>query len=160
MVDSRPVSDSAVVMTEMILPSHTNSLDSVFGGVIMSWIDICAAISALRHCNRPVVTASIDAVNFMAPAYKGWIVTLVSSVNYVSRTSMEVGVRVEAEHLVQNEKFQIASAYLTFVALDDNGKPMPVPKVIPQSVEEKRRYEAAKKRRELRLQTKKYISQK
>jgi acyl-CoA hydrolase len=91
----------------------------------------------------------------MAPAYKGWIVTLVSSVNYVSRTSMEVGVRVEAEHLVQNEKFQIASAYLTFVALDDNGKPMPVPKVIPQSVEEKRRYEAAKKRRELRLQTKK-----
>ncbi|MBK8202939.1 MAG: acyl-CoA thioesterase [Bdellovibrionales bacterium] len=142
-------------MTEMILPSHTNSLDSVFGGVIMSWIDICAAISALRHCNRPVVTASIDAVNFMAPAYKGWIVTLVSSVNYVSRTSMEVGVRVEAEHLVQNEKFQIASAYLTFVALDDNGKPMPVPKVIPQSVEEKRRYEAAKKRRELRLQTKK-----
>ncbi len=155
MVEARPVSDSAVVMTEMILPSHTNSLDSVFGGVIMSWIDICAAISALRHCNRPVVTASIDAVNFMAPAYKGWIVTLVSSVNYVSRTSMEVGVRVEAEHLVQNEKFQIASAYLTFVALDDNGKPMPVPKVIPQSVEEKRRYEAAKKRRELRLQTKK-----
>jgi acyl-CoA hydrolase len=154
-VEARPVSDSAVVMTEMILPSHTNSLDSVFGGVIMSWIDICAAISALRHCNRPVVTASIDAVNFMAPAYKGWIVTLVSSVNYVSRTSMEVGVRVEAEHLVQNEKFQIASAYLTFVALDDNGKPMPVPKVIPQSVEEKRRYEAAKKRRELRLQTKK-----
>ncbi|MBK9037931.1 MAG: acyl-CoA thioesterase [Bdellovibrionales bacterium] len=142
-------------MTEMILPSHTNSLDSVFGGVIMSWIDICAAISALRHCNRPVVTASIDAVNFMAPAYKGWIVTLVSSVNYVSRTSMEVGVRVEAEHLVKNEKFQIASAYLTFVALDDNGKPMPVPQVIPQSVEEKRRYEAAKKRRELRLQTKK-----
>lgn len=155
MVEARPVSDSAVVMTEMILPSHTNSLDSVFGGVIMSWIDICAAISALRHCNRPVVTASIDAVNFMAPAYKGWIVTLVSSVNYVSRTSMEVGVRVEAEHLVQNEKFQIASAYLTFVALDDHGKPMPVPKVIPQSVEEKRRYEAAKKRRELRLQTKK-----
>ncbi|MBK7842801.1 MAG: acyl-CoA thioesterase [Bdellovibrionales bacterium] len=142
-------------MTEMILPSHTNSLDSVFGGVIMSWIDICAAISALRHCNRPVVTASIDAVNFMAPAYKGWIVTLVSSVNYVSRTSMEVGVRVEAEHLVQNEKFQIASAYLTFVALDDNGKPMPVRPVIPQSVEEKRRYEAAKKRRELRLQTRK-----
>lgn len=155
MVEARPVSDSAVVMTEMILPSHTNSLDSVFGGVIMSWIDICAAISALRHCNRPVVTASIDAVNFMAPAYKGWIVTLVSSVNYVSRTSMEVGVRVEAEHLVQNEKFQIASAYLTFVALDDNGKPMPVPKIIPQSVEEKRRYEAAKKRRELRLQTRK-----
>lgn len=149
------MSDSAVVMTEMILPSHTNSLDSVFGGVIMSWIDICAAISALRHCNRPVVTASIDAVNFMAPAYKGWIVTLVSSVNYVSRTSMEVGVRVEAEHLVQNEKFQIASAYLTFVALDDNGKPMPVRPVIPQSVEEKRRYEAAKKRRELRLQTRK-----
>lgn len=155
MVDGRPVSDSAVVMTEMILPSHTNSLDSVFGGVIMSWIDICAAISALRHCNRPVVTASIDAVNFMAPAYKGWIVTLVSSVNYVSRTSMEVGVRVEAEHLVKNEKFQIASAYLTFVALDDNGKPMPVRPVIPQSVEEKRRYEAAKKRRELRLQTRK-----
>lgn len=151
MMDGRPVSDSAVVMTEMVLPSHTNSLDSVFGGVIMSWIDICAAISALRHCRRPVVTASIDALSFMAPAYKGWIVILQSSVNFVSRTSLEVGVRVEAEHLVQNEKFQIASAYLTFVALDDHGKPMPVPPVLPQTPEQWRRFEAAKERRKARL---------
>ncbi|MCB0362592.1 MAG: acyl-CoA thioesterase [Bdellovibrionales bacterium] len=140
-------------MTEMVLPSHTNSLDSVFGGVIMSWIDICAAISAQRHCHRPVVTASIDALNFMAPAYKGWVVTLRASVNFVARSSMEVGVRVEAEHLVRKEKIQIASAYLTFVALDDNGKPMLVEPVLPQSPDEKRRFAAAKIRRELRIKS-------
>ncbi|MCB0386181.1 MAG: acyl-CoA thioesterase [Bdellovibrionales bacterium] len=138
-------------MTEMVLPSHTNSLDSVFGGVIMSWIDICAAISAQRHCARPVVTASIDALDFHRPAYQGWVITLKSCVNYVGKTSMEVGVSVEAEHLVKKQKYKIASAYLTFVALDDNGKPMAAPPVIPQTEDEKRRFEAAKRRRELRL---------
>lgn len=116
----------------------------------MSWVDIAAAISAQRHCSRPVVTARIDALDFHRPAYQGYVITLKASVNFVACSSMEVGVYVEAEHLVQKVKFKLASAYLTFVALDDQGKPIPVPPVIPQTEEEKRRYAEGKKRRELR----------
>ena len=152
MVEARFVRHSCVVMTEMVLPTHTNSLNSVFGGVIMSWIDIAAAISAQRHCSRPVVTASIDAVHFHRPAYQGYVITLKACVNFVARSSMEVGVCVEAEHLVEKIRFKLASAYLTFVALDDKGQPMPAPSVIPQTEEEKRRYEDGKQRRQQRRQ--------
>ncbi|RME15281.1 MAG: acyl-CoA thioesterase [Bdellovibrio sp.] len=138
-------------MTEMVLPSHTNSLDSIFGGVIMSWIDIAAAISAQRHSSKPCVTASIDSLSFVAPVYKGWVVNLKACVNYTGRTSMEVGVRVEAENSITKEVFHTASAYLTFVALGKDGKPVPVPPVFPDSPEQKRRYEEGKKRREVRL---------
>lgn len=148
---ARPVSESTVTMTEMVLPSHTNSLKSVFGGVIMSWIDIAAAISAQRHARRPVVTASIDALNFVAPVYVGWIVNLKASVNYVSRTSMEVGVRLDAENPIEGKRFHVASAYLTFVALDDQGKPCAVPPLLLETEEQKRRHAAAARRRELRL---------
>lgn len=151
-MEARPVSHSVVTMTEMVLPTHTNSLDSVFGGVIMSWIDIAAAISATRHCLRPVVTASIDDLHFIAPVYKGWIVNLKASVNFVSRTSMEVGVRVDAENPIEGRTFHTASAYLTFVALGADGKPQPVPQVIPETPEQKRRFEHAKQRRAFRLQ--------
>ncbi len=146
-------------MTEMVLPTHINSLNSIFGGTIMSWIDIAAAISAQRHSSRPVVTASIDALNFIAPVYKGWIVNLLASVNYVSNTSMEVGVRVQAENPIQNRTFHTASAYLTFVALGDDGKPTKVPRLSPESVSEKRRYEAAKIRREHRLALRKSLQE-
>jgi len=146
-----PVKQSQVIMTEMVLPQHTNSLGSIFGGVIMSWIDIAAAIAAARHCQRQVVTASIDALNFVAPVYQGWIVNLKASVNYVSRTSMEIGVRVDAENPVERKTFHTASAYLTFVALDKSGKPVMVPPVQPESAEEKRRYKAAEQRRKIRL---------
>ena len=95
-MESRFVSDSVVTMTELVHPTHTNALNSVFGGVIMSWMDICAAIAAQRHSRRPVVTASIDALSFVAPVYIGWIVNLKASINYVSKTSMEVGVRADA----------------------------------------------------------------
>lgn len=152
-MEAKPVSKSFVTMTELVLPSHTNYLKSVFGGVIMSWIDIAAAISAQRHSSRPVVTASIDALNFIAPVYVGWIVNLKASVNYVSRTSMEVGVRADAENPIEAKTFHVASAYLTFVAIDDNGKPMSVPRVIPESEAEIRRFHAAEKRRELRLKS-------
>lgn len=147
-----PVSQSVTCMSEIVLPSHTNALDSVFGGVIMSWIDIAAAISAQRHARMPVVTASIDALNFVAPVYKGWIVNLRASVNFVSRTSMEVGVRVDAENPIMGRTFHTASAYLTFVALGSDGKPTLVPPVVSETDEQKRRYRAAEKRRELRLQ--------
>src|SRR6185437_1145279 len=93
-----PVSQSKVTMTELVLPQHTNALDSIFGGVIMSWIDIAGAISSQRHCGMQVVTASIDALNFVQPVYKGWIVNIKAAVNFVSHTSMEVGVRVDAEN--------------------------------------------------------------
>jgi acyl-CoA hydrolase len=146
-----PTSQSITTMTELVLPQHTNSLGSVFGGVMMSWIDICAAIAGTRHCSHQVVTASIDALNFVAPVYQGWIVNLRAAVNYVSRTSMEVGVRVDAENPVQGKTFHTASAYLTFVSLGADGKPIVVPPVLPQTEEQKRRYAAAKARRAARL---------
>lgn len=138
-------------MTEMVLPSHTNSLKTVFGGVIMSWIDIAGAISAQRHSQRPVVTASLDALNFVAPAYTGWVVNLKASVNYVSTTSMEVGVRADAENPIEGKHHHIATAYLTFVALGENGKPCAVPKLLLETPDQKRRYEDAQKRRVSRL---------
>lgn len=148
----KTVADSVVVMTELVLPSHTNSFGSIFGGVVMSWIDIAAAISAQRYSGCPVVTASIDDLHFIAPVYGGWVVNLKACVNFVARSSMEVGVRVEAENPIRNEKFHTASAYLTFVALDEKGKPTTVPPLQPTGAEEVRRYEAAQKRREWRLQ--------
>lgn len=154
----KPVSSSQVHMTEMVLPSHTNALGSVFGGVIMSWIDIAGAICAQRHSQKTVVTASIDDLHFVAPVYKGWIVNLKASVNFASRTSMEVGVRVDAENPISGETFHTATAYLTFVALDSHLKPTSVPKILPESADEKRRYEEAQKRREQRLQRKKLVT--
>jgi acyl-CoA hydrolase len=146
-----PASQSHTIMTELVLPQHTNALGSIFGGVLMSWIDICAAIAGTRHCSHQVVTASIDALNFVAPVYQGWIVNLHSSVNFVSRTSMEIGVRVDAENPIQGKTFHTASAYLTFVALDAKGRPIPIPPVLAESIEQKRRFEAAKARRAARL---------
>ena len=151
MIKSKSVSSSQVVMTQLVLPSHTNSLDTVFGGTVMSWIDISAAIAAQRHSNKIVVTASMDQLNFIAPIKKGWVVNLRASVNFASRTSMEVGIRVEAENPLTSELFHTASAYMTFVALDINGKPTEVPHLIPDTAVEKRRFEAGKKRREIRL---------
>jgi acyl-CoA hydrolase len=150
-MEAKPVSDSAVTMTELVLPSHTNALKSIFGGVIMSWMDIAAAIAAQRHSSRPVVTASIDALNFIAPVYVGWIVNLKASVNFVSRTSMEIGVRADAENPIAGTHFHIASAYLTFVALDDYGKPMNVRELTLLTDEDRRRNKAAAERRRLRL---------
>lgn len=151
----KPVSDSEVVMTELVLPSHTNSLDSIFGGVVMSWIDICGAIAAQRHASSEVVTASIDDLHFIAPVYKGWVVNLKASVNFVSKTSMEVGVRVDAENPRTGDTFHTASAYLTFVAIGPDGKPHPVPPLLLESDEQKRRHQAAQTRRSLRVQRRK-----
>lgn len=154
MKTSKPVAASKVIMTQLVLPSHTNSLGTIFGGTIMSWIDIAAAISAQRHSNREVVTASIDRLDFIAPVYTGWVVNLKASVNFTSRTSMEVGVRVDAENPKTGEVFHTASAYCTFVALGSNGKPSEIPELTLQTDDDKRRYEEAKKRREVRLANK------
>lgn len=141
-------------MTQLVLPSHTNSLGTIFGGTIMSWIDIAAAIAAQRHTNKEVVTASVDRLDFVAPVYKGWVVNLKASVNYTSRTSMEVGVRVDAENPKTGETFHTASAYCTFVALGSNGKPIEIPSLTLETDDDKRRFGQAQKRREARLQAK------
>ena len=109
-------------MTQLVLPGDINALGSIFGGTIMSWIDIAAAIASQRHSAKEVVTASIDQLSFVAPVYKGWVVNLKASVNFVAKTSMEVGVRVDAENPKTGETFHTVSAYLTFVALGSNGK--------------------------------------
>ncbi len=150
-MDPRPVSQSKVIMTEMVLPSHTNSIGTIFGGTIMSWVDICAAICAQRHSRKQVVTAHVDELTFVAPVFKGWVVNLKASVNFTGRTSMEVGVRVDAENPTTNEKFHTASAYLTFVGLDSRGNPTPIPAILPENDDEKRRNKAALARRDHRL---------
>lgn len=155
----KTVKSSQVIMTEMVLPSHINALGSIFGGVIMSWIDIAAAICAQRHCNNTVVTASIDALNFVQPVYKGWIVNLKASLNYAGNTSMEIGVRIDAENPITGEMFHTATAYLTFVAIDAQLKPVAIPKLLPETAEEKRRYEEAQIRRQQRLERKKSLEE-
>ena len=140
-------------MTELVLPSHTNSLGTIFGGTIMSWVDIAAAICAQRHSQKQVVTAHVDELVFVAPVYKGWVVNLKASINFTGRTSMEVGVRVDAENPMTNETFHTASAYLTFVALDSHGKPTEIAPIDVQTDDEKRRNKAALARREHRLKT-------
>ena len=146
----KKVSDSIVVMHELVLPNDTNILGNVLGGRVMHLIDICAAMSAYKHARSPVVTASIDHLNFLSPSKKGDILILKSSVNYVSKTSMEIGVRVESEDTLTGEKKHTASAHLTFVALGDDKKPKEVQKIMPDTNIEKKRYEAAKTRDEQR----------
>lgn len=152
---AKAVSLSRVSMTQLVLPSHTNALDTIFGGTIMSWIDIAAAICAQRHSNRAVVTASMDQLSFIAPVRKGWVVNLKASVNFVSNSSMEIGVRVDAENPTTGEIFHTSSAYMTFVALGSDGRPTKVPDLILETEEDRLRNEAAKKRREYRLSVRK-----
>jgi acyl-CoA hydrolase len=148
---SKRVSDSRHETSELMMPGHANNLGHVFGGVILSMMDKCAAIAALRHTRTSVVTASIDRVDFREPIYLGDLVVMRASVNYVGRTSMEVGVRVEAEDLSTGKRRHTNSCYLTFVAVDRNGRPIEVPDLIPETDEELRRHAAAEQRRRNRL---------
>src|SRR6187549_657638 len=125
--DPRPPSASRVEMTEIVLPGDANALNTVFGGKVMQWIDIAASVAAMRHSGGPVVTASIDGLQFLTPIHVGEVVTLRASVNYTGRTSMEIGVRVDAENMNTGERRYTTKAYLTFVALDRTGKPKAVP---------------------------------
>jgi acyl-CoA hydrolase len=149
---AKPARFSRVSTTQLVLNSDINAFGTVFGGVLMSWIDMCGAISAQRHAEGPVVTASVDDLHFIAPIYLGWVVTLQASVNFVSKTSMEVGVRVDAENPIERKAYHTSTAYLTFVALDAHGKPKPIPGLILETEDEKRRHAEAIQRRALRLQ--------
>ena len=158
-MDGFPPSQSATHHEHLVRPQHTNALGKLFGGELVSWIDICAASCAMRHAKKTVVTASIDAMHFFAPIPMGWLVTLDASVNYAGRTSCEVGVRVMALHPITDEAHHTASAYLTFVALDSHGRPTPMPPVRPETEREKARYAAAQVRREARLRLKETLQQ-
>src|SRR3989338_5910270 len=123
----KPVRESMVQMTEVVLPGHTNQLGTIFGGQLMAWIDIPASIAAGRHARTVSVTASIDALHFVAPVKLGHFVCIVSSVNFTGRTSMEIGVRLDSEDPATGVRTHVATSYLTFVAVDRDGNPQPVP---------------------------------
>jgi acyl-CoA hydrolase len=146
----RPVRDSQSEMTEIVLPNDSNVLGALLGGRLMHWIDLSAALAAHRHSRNYVVTASIDHLDFRVPVRVGDLVILRSSVNRVYRTSMEVGVKVWVESYVNDICKHVSSAYLTFVAVDAGGRHLPVPAVIPETDEQRRRYEDAGRRREIR----------
>ena len=150
---NRPVSASKVEMTEIVMPNDANPLGNLMGGRVMQWVDICAAVAAGRHARTPVVTASVDQIDFLRPVPVGCVLVLNASVNYTGRTSMETGVKVLREDRETGERSHVVSAYLTFVSLDaQTCKPRPIPQVAPETDEEKRRFEEGRQRREHRLQ--------
>lgn len=134
-----------------MMPHMANVMGSVHGGVLLGMLDRVAAVSAIRHAKRVCVTVSVDRVHFREPIHLGELVTMHASVNYAHRTSIEVGVRVEAENLLTGTKRHTNSSYLTFVAIDENGRPVPVPPVIPETDEEKIRFREAEARRTARI---------
>jgi acyl-CoA hydrolase len=148
----KTVKESQHETSELMMPGDSNNMGNVFGGVIMAMADKCAAISAFRHCRAPVVTASIDRVDFREPIHLGDLVVMKSSVNFVGRSSMEVGVRVEAEELMTGRRRHTNSCYLTFVAVDQDGRPIEVPELRPETKQEQRRFKAAQERRARRLE--------
>lgn len=143
--------DTVTTMTQLVLPPHTNNHGTVFGGQIAAWIDICAAVSAMRFAGNPVVTASIDELHFVAPVHRGMVVELKSMVNRAWRSSMEIGVRIEAQDMSTGERVHCCSAYATFVALDDEGRPRSIPTLEPTTPDQVARGQAAQARRDHRL---------
>lgn len=150
----RPVRESFSEYSEVALPNDANPLGNLIGGRVMHLVDLAGAIAAMRHARQPVVTASIDYMTFLHPIHIGELVTLRSQVNRVFRTSMEVGVKVLVENMMTGKIRHTSSAYLTFVAIDTHGKGVPVPPAVPESEEEKRRWEEAGERRKYRLDLK------
>ena len=148
----RPCRESQHQTSELMMPQDANILGHVFGGAVLALMDKCAAVAAFRHARSNCVTASIDRVDFKEPIHVGDLVVMRASVNFAGRTSMEVGVRVEAEDLLSGRRRHTNSCYLTFVAIDRNGRPVEVPPIIPETDDEKRRFEAAQARRKRRLE--------
>lgn len=146
----RPVRDSQSEMDEIVLPNDANPLGALLGGRLMHWIDLAGALAAHRHSRNHVVTASVDHIDFLVPVRVGDLVILRSSVNRVFTTSMEVGVKVYVENYITDSAQHVASAYLTFVAIDREGNRLKAPAVIPETDEQKRRYDDAGRRREFR----------
>ena len=153
----RKPSDSMVMLSQAMSITDANLAGNVHGGVIMKLVDTAAGLAAVKHCRSRVVTVSMDEMSFIEPVFLSDVVTLKAQVNDVGRTSMEIGVRVEAENTVSGERRHVSTAYLVFVALDPDGSPKPVPRLDPGTQEERRRMEEAKIRREHRLARKEAI---
>ncbi|MBS9523162.1 acyl-CoA thioesterase [Litoribacter ruber] len=151
MVKQKLVSESEVVMTELVLPNDTNPLNNLMGGRLMHWMDIVAAIAAQKHSNRIVVTAAADSISFQHPIALGNVVTLKAQVTRSFNSSMEVFIEVWAEDIPANKKVKTHRAFFTFVAVDQNGRPIEVPSVKPSNPEEEELYAGALRRRQLRL---------
>lgn len=149
----KTVADSQIIMTELVLPNHTNQLGKLLGGQLMHWIDICAALAAAKHSRRVCVTASVDRIDFHHSVLLGETVTILASVNRVFNSSMEVGVKVYSENFSNGKKQHTNSAYLTFVGIDSEGKPVKADEIMPETDDELRRFNEALYRRENRLKT-------
>jgi acyl-CoA hydrolase len=152
---SRTVRETQNETSQLMMPQHSNNLNNVFGGVILAMMDTAAAVSAIRHARASCVTVSVDRVDFREPIHVGELVIMKCSVNFVGRTSMEVGVRVEAEHLLTGVRRHTNSCYLTYVAIDGAGYPIPVPPLRLETELEIRRHAAAIERRRRRLEERK-----
>lgn len=144
-------SDSCVTMTELVLPNDTNTLNNLMGGRLMHWMDVVSAIAAQKHSNRIVVTASADNISFNHPIELGDVVTLTAKVSRAFNSSMEVYIEVYAENIPSGTKFKSHSAFFTFVAVDQSGRPIDIPELIPETEEEQELYAGALRRRQLRL---------
>jgi acyl-CoA hydrolase len=145
-------SASRVEMTQIVMPMHANGTRGVlFGGIVVQWIDVCAGVAAMRHAGGAVVTASIDRLDFLSPIHVGDVVILQAVVNFVHNTSMEVGCRVETEDPRTRARRYTTKAYLTFVAMDEGGRPRAVPPLVVETDDERRRQAQAAERRALRL---------
>jgi acyl-CoA hydrolase len=150
--EGKTVSDSHTSLTEFVLPNDANTYGNVLGGKVMHLMDLAGAIAAHRHCRKTVVTVSVDSLRFLYPVKVGALMLMDAVVTRTFKTSMEVQVEVKSEDLLTGEQKKTCSAFLTFVAIDENDKPTSVPRLIPETNEEWKRYEAAQKRRERRLE--------
>ncbi len=149
--EGKPVQASYVEYVHIVRPQDANTIGTVFGGTVVAWMDTAAGIAAMRHARCPVVTASIDQLSFHSPIQIGELAIVRASVNYTHKTSMEVGVWIESEVPQTGERRETTHGYLTFVALDEGGRPTSVPPVLPETEQETKRYEEAKRRREYKL---------
>jgi len=147
---------SDTVMSELMMPQHANIMGNVFGGVLLALLDRAAAVAAIRHAGKPCVTVSVDKVDFKEPIHVGELVTAFARVNYAGHTSMEVGVKIIAENVLSGDKRHTNSCYITYVALDEQGVPTEIPPILPETADEKRRYDRAAQRRASRLMDRRY----
>lgn len=150
-MEPRTPEASESLVSELMMPHQVNNHGNVFGGVILSMVDRAAGVAAMRHAGRPCVTVSFDRVEFKEPIFTGELVTCRARVNYVGRTSMEIGVRVEAEDLLEGSTRHTNTCFLTFVAIDENHRPVPVPPLEPETEEDRKRHREGKRRREVRM---------
>lgn len=150
-MEKRKAADSLILMTELVLPNDTNTFGNLMGGRLMYWMDIAAALSAMKHCGAPVVTASVDNISFEAPIKLGNVVHIEAKVSRAFNSSMEVHLKVWGEDALHHYKYKSNEAYYTFVSLDSNGKPRKVPELMAETDEEIKLFESALRRRQIRL---------